>query len=155
MRGSDPRRERSRMESATAAASMLEGSASDSLGLQRIDCDVHNEAPLSTFLPYLDERWHEYARSYGLRTRQEQDAFPGLRTPSRRLDAIPPGGGMPGSDPAFAREQLLDRFGIDIAILTATQGQSTHIGHNQPAEFSAAMARATNDWALDAWFQSD
>jgi predicted TIM-barrel fold metal-dependent hydrolase len=120
-----------------------------------IDCDVHPEAPLSTFLPYLDSRWRRYAESFGLRTRQETDSFPGLRSPSRRMDAVPPGGGKAGSDPAFAAEQLLDGYGVDLGVLNCLAGQVTHVGINQPAEFSAAMARATNDWTLQAWMESD
>jgi predicted TIM-barrel fold metal-dependent hydrolase len=122
---------------------------------QLVDCDVHSEAPPTMFLPYLETRWREYVQSYGLRTRQEQDTFPGLRTPSRREDSHPPGGGVPGSDPEFARDQLLDAYGVDAAILMCAPGQGTHIGINQPAALSAAMARATNDWTMDAWLSSD
>jgi len=120
-----------------------------------VDCDVHNEGTPATFAPYLPQRWRSHVEAYGLRSREELDSYPALRTPSRRADAHPPGGGPPGSDPEFSRRQLLDEFGIDIGVLTCLQGQAVHVGYNQPAELSAALARATNDWVLDAWFGSD
>src|SRR5271165_3992844 len=34
-----------------------------------------------------------------------------------RLDSVPPGGGLKGSDPDFLREQLIDAYGVAYAIL--------------------------------------
>jgi uncharacterized protein len=67
-------------------------------------------------------------------------------------DAGPPAGGPRGSDPTFLRKQLLDGYGIDIAILT---------GYFYPAvmemqfEFADALTTAYNDWMIDHWLSQD
>ena len=44
-----------------------------------------------------------------------------------RLDALPPGGGPAGCDPAFARDQWLDPYGIE-----RSQGKMRRIIDERP-----------------------
>lgn len=108
-----------------------------------VDCDVHTTMSSETALEaYLPERWQRYAAAFG------GNAYHGARYPrsvpnAARVDAWPPSGGLPGSDIDFMREQLLDRWDIDIAILCPlVRGQGGH--RNQ--DFAAAVATAVNDW---------
>jgi predicted TIM-barrel fold metal-dependent hydrolase len=63
---------------------------------------------------------------------------------------------VPGGDPEFSREQLLDAYGIDYAILNPFNALiAPTTGGNQPRAFSDAMLRATNDWLSDKWLAAD
>jgi uncharacterized protein len=66
-----------------------------------------------------------------------------------RIDAFPPGGGPPGSDPAFALEQWIEPQGISAAVLMPVQsGTVVSWGDEEAAnEFLAAF----NDYLLDDW----
>jgi uncharacterized protein len=122
--------------------------------LTLIDVDCHNISRPDSLDPYLDERWVAYRRTYGIRTRMDADLGITLRPFAARNDAFPPNG-TPGSDPDFTRAQLLDEYGIDIAILNNIQGQIEHVGGNQPAPFSQALQQANNDWARLEWLAAD
>ncbi len=81
--------------------------------LQIIDCDVHPAIGSTGDLkPFLAQRWRDHLDAYGPR---QPIPFTGCHpypkaTPAlSRLDAWPPGGGPPGSDLDFLRQQLLDR----------------------------------------------
>ncbi|MFE2995736.1 amidohydrolase family protein [Nocardia sp. NPDC059246] len=124
------------------------------VGLSVVDADVHNISYPQALLPYLPKRWVEHLNTYGIRTRHETDISPPLRPGAQRYDATPPCG-VAGGDPLFAREQHLDAFGVDIAILNNIPGQITHSGGNDPVVFSAALETANNDWTMDQWFGSD
>jgi uncharacterized protein len=88
-----------------------------------VDCDVH---PLIRDVGRL--RPHMSARA--ARRVFGEDGLPAFaRDPNRiphpssglRLDAEPPNGGPPGSDPAYAIEQWLDPYGIAAAVLIPIQ----------------------------------
>jgi predicted TIM-barrel fold metal-dependent hydrolase len=116
-----------------------------------VDCDVHPSAD-ENLMPFLPERWRRHLEWVGLRN----TFAPGAKSPQRRraarLDASPPSGGNPGSDPEFAREQLLDEYGIAAAVLIPLEMWG---GANVPAEFDIAVARATNDYLAESWLESD
>jgi len=58
---------------------------------------------------HLAPRWRGYLEKLGLRTwTLESPLRVAMRPFAARIDAVPPSGGLPGSDPEFAREQLLD-----------------------------------------------
>jgi uncharacterized protein len=89
-------------------------------GIPIVDCDVHNE-PGPALLKYLPQRWAEYVALVGNRSNLGTVAVGSVMRPYvSRLDAVPPSGGIPGSDPDFAREQLLDEYGISAAILNTS-----------------------------------
>ena len=71
--------------------------------LSVVDCDIHpaTKSPRELF-PYLSKRWQEYVLSYGSNIRQGlADALmhPRMTPDVARLDAWPPDGSTPGSDP--------------------------------------------------------
>jgi predicted TIM-barrel fold metal-dependent hydrolase len=70
-----------------------------------------------------------------------------------RRDAMPPGGGMPATDPRFVARQLLDEHGIDRAILIG--GNITGLGGLPDPDVATALAAAFNEWLADHWLDAD
>ena len=116
-------------------------------GTQRIfDADVHNQyASLAALAPYLPEGAPQpyYAPGSGLHN--SGGAY--------RLDAVPPGGGVPGSDPAFVAADHLDRHGIDYALLNPASFLG--VAGLPDADLVADVAQATNDWTIAEWLPVD
>lgn len=106
-----------------------------------IDCDVHpSPKNISVIHEYLPKRWHH---NYFFRGR------PFYTHPNHvfRLDAVTPEGDLPGSDPEFMREQLLDKYGIEYAILLPLPYVNMH-----PNPYMAKdLAAAYNQWLDDVW----
>jgi predicted TIM-barrel fold metal-dependent hydrolase len=123
-----------------------------------IDADVHNAVPpnaMAALGPYMSGRWRRYLEQFGARSLGE-DVLIRARPHTSRSDAWAPDGGPPGSDPAFAAAQLLDRHGIHAAVLNNMSGNwQPFIGGNQPAELSVELMRALNEWAQGAWLAAD
>jgi predicted TIM-barrel fold metal-dependent hydrolase len=119
-------------------------------GLTIVDCDTHN-MPGERLLEYMPEKQRQYLSLVGLRTIPTEAA---VRTPvrpmSNRLDSFPPSGGPPGSDPEFAREQLLDEYGISAAVVNNISLGSGNI----PTELELSMVRAINDYNQE-WIEAD
>ncbi|MDQ7903895.1 amidohydrolase family protein [Phytohabitans sp. ZYX-F-186] len=127
-----------------------------------IDCDVH---PLKLrehhqrgagVLSYLPERWRRHALEVGV----ARGGFAGGDRPrprefGQRWDTETPSGGPPGSDPAFAAEQLLDRYEISGALLNDLGAFSSAGMKGQPAGFAAAYCRALNEHRRDNWLAQD
>jgi uncharacterized protein len=67
--------------------------------------------------------------------------------------AMPPGGGVAGSDARFFAEDHLDRHGIALAILNP--GSPLGLGGVPDLDLAAAVARATNDWTIAEWLAVD
>jgi predicted TIM-barrel fold metal-dependent hydrolase len=118
-----------------------------------IDCDVHPWPQPGHLTPYLPERWRSYVASFG--TRGVYPGVVGIRPFAARQDAWPEAD-VPGGDPEFAREQLLDLYDIDHAILNCTKALFPgYFGGNQPRGLSDALLRATNEWLADRWLAAD
>ena len=68
-----------------------------------------------------------------------------------RRDAYPPGGGLPGTDPAFSASQLLDEWGMAYGALNPLYGHSQvrnlHLG--------SELMRAINRWTAAEWLDAD
>ena len=117
-----------------------DGRAAASGGL--VDCDVHVAPPtIDRLLPYLDGYWREFLDAAGF-VIPDGPAFtypPGAPT-SRRpgLDA------SAGATLESVRADVLARDGVDLAILTCYYGIETP---RNPG-FTAALARAVNDWLV-------
>ena len=115
-----------------------------------IDCDIHNNIPSAkTLHPYLSERWRNQLEMVGTPSRIGS-AVPRGMPYAARSDAWPPSGKIPGSDLAFMPEQLLDRWNLEYGVLNCLSFQDM-----LNAEQNAALARAANDWQIDAWLEPE
>jgi uncharacterized protein len=119
--------------------------------LSLVDCDVH---PLVHDMTDIARRMStRAARRINL---VGNAGVPG-REPNRvlhptgplRHDAVPPGGGPAGSDPAFARDQWLDRYDVSAAILVPIQAAAvvTWADETVVGEYLSAI----NDHLLERW----
>ena len=123
-----------------------------------IDCDVHNSWPSSrVLLPYLDPYWRDLLERGELPG--GRDSFPHGHRPwlhpegFMRTDAVPADGSTPGSDYDLMREQLLDRYDVEYAILTGDEAIEASTLANP--HYAAALVRAYNDWLVDEWLPRD
>jgi len=113
-----------------------------------IDCDVHqywnSPQDIIKFLP----------KAYRERGITLPGIF-GITNPHGvlRRDAIPPSGGSPGSCPGTMREQLLDTYNMDYAILLG--GNSLSIGVSPDTYYATAFASAYNNWVIEKWLPED
>jgi len=108
-----------------------------------IDCDVHQTG---TFTEYISESWRHVRPPSNMPWRGA------LGHSVLRPDATPPGGGRPGSDPAYLIEHLLEGEKIDWVILT---GDAQHANTHSNSHFALAYARGYNDWIIDKWLSFD
>ncbi|WHY59677.1 amidohydrolase family protein [Cytobacillus firmus] len=128
-----------------------------------IDCDVH---PVLTSLeelsPYLDEATQKQLNigkfSNGKFKNQNNAGFEfptgryGNPGHVLRMDAVPPCGGSPGSNPDFLLKDLFDRYHHRYGIL--------NIGHGTMASYhnvnlAVEYTRAANDWLYEKWVERD
>ncbi len=136
--------------------SLLERPAAEDTRLAIIDCDVHHAMRSPKDLnPYLSQRWRDHLATYGSRRPVPfVSASPYFKSAPAlsRKDTWPPNGGPPGSDLSFLQEQLLDRYGIEYAMLHLLS-PSAMDQRNQ--EFGAALCRAINQWQQAEWTRKD
>ena len=123
-----------------------------------IDCDFHNGwRDARVLLPYLDPYFRDFLERGELPG--GRDSFPHAHRPwlhpegFMRTDAVPADGATPGSDYELAREQLLDRYGVEYAILTGEEAIEVSTLANP--HLATALARAYNDWMIDEWLPRD
>lgn len=121
-----------------------------------IDCDVHNAVPSDAALyPYLSARWRRHLETFGHRGYHPLEkgyAYPKVSPGGgSRVDAWPSSGALPGSDLDFMREQLLDPYGTELAILNCLYRAAEQLND----EFAAALSRAVNDWQAEEWLRRD
>jgi predicted TIM-barrel fold metal-dependent hydrolase len=118
-----------------------------------VDVDVHANVPTTdVLLPYLDDVWVEWIRERNWR-----------RGPAGASAHYPPAseraarnewrgeGGPPASTVAQLQRDILEPWRTDTAIVTCYFGVES-LRH---PDWSAAMARAVNDWLLDSWVGAD
>lgn len=115
------------------------------VAVEVVDCDVHPTLTVSDFADSIPEPW---------RTRYFRHPLPmvgglyGSVMSFHREDTVPPGGGGPGSDPAFAAHQLFVDEGVDYAVLipmSATSNQLTN-SEAETAVLSGVNAHLANSW---------
>jgi uncharacterized protein len=123
-----------------------------------IDCDVHNSWVSSQELrPYLEPYFRDFLERGELPG--GRDSFPHAHRPwlhpegFMRTDASPPDGAPPGSSYELLREQLLDRYEVEYAILTGEEAIEVSTLANAP--LASALARAANDWTIETWLGRD
>lgn len=123
-----------------------------------IDSDVHNSwTSAEVLLPYMPPTFREYLE------RGEkpgpQGAFPHAHRPwlhpegFMRYDAIPASKKTPGSDYELLKEQLLDRYDLEFAVLTGDEAIEVSTLANP--YYAQALARAYNDWLIAEWLPRD
>ncbi|MBI0580720.1 amidohydrolase [Neobacillus cucumis] len=128
-----------------------------------IDCDVHPYLDdFNELIPYVEEgiQKHMNIGRFEKNMLSNMNAgaftFPKARyaNPNHvlRLDAITPNGGVPGSDPVFAIQDLFDKHQHKYGILNIGHGSMAGY-HN--VEIAAGYTSGSNDWLYDRWVQSD
>ena len=122
-----------------------------------IDCDVHNTWNSAQELaPYLAPAFREYLERGEL---PGAGAFPAAHrawlhpNDFKRIDAAPPSGAATGADYAFMREQLLERYDVDFAILNGEEAIEASTLANP--YYAAALVSAYNDWMIEHWLPLD
>jgi len=122
-------------------------------GMPIVDCDFHNING-ARIEKYLSPRWRDYAALVGQRNREPLlwGAYTQGRPGAFRRDTVPPSGGVPGSDVAFVREQLLDAYGVRASVINNLEYLTSG---NAPVDLEVDVARATNDCNLQEWMAAD
>jgi predicted TIM-barrel fold metal-dependent hydrolase len=112
-----------------------------------IDCDVHQSIrDYRELHPYLPAPWRRYVGRGGFGGPSSgYISSVGLF----RRDVTPPDGGEPGTDPAWLRAQLLERYNVRYAILNG--GGILGLCALPDADYASAIAAAYNDWLLHTW----
>jgi predicted TIM-barrel fold metal-dependent hydrolase len=105
-----------------------------------IDCDVHcAPASFEDIAPYLDESWHGYVDEAGI----QLSALSG--------GAYPPGVPAAPSSHEQLDQELLNGAGPELAVLNCL----TLYGVHRNPYYSAAVARALNDWLRTEFLDRD
>src|SRR5262245_47028871 len=120
-----------------------------------VDVDIHPKSSPEHLRPFLSNHWWHYLQTYGTRQRHgyvRGYPYPKAQPQAARRDSWPPDGGLPASNLAFMKQQFLDAYPIEYAIMNplSPTGQG-----DQNSEFSAAMAYAANEFQLDGWHKQD
>ncbi len=117
-----------------------------------VDCDVHHTfKSIKELYPYFPSVYRERLEEFGV----SQGGGPGYLNGGyrgRRDDSFPKEGPS-GSDYDLLREQLLDEFDIDYAVLTGDNIAGLMAGPDP--DFAAATARAFNEWTYETWMSRD
>ncbi len=117
-----------------------------------IDCDVHQRlGSVKDLFPYLSSAYRRDIEAFGLRLPSAGYLNGGDR--GYRHDAWPGDGAMVGSDYDLMREQLLDKYSIEYAILLGQELRP--LTTLADADYAAALARAYNDWLIEHWLDRD
>jgi hypothetical protein len=118
-----------------------------------IDCDVHHNLPdVEDLFPYLPRHYVEQIRDFG-------SMMPGLGYTN-----VPGAGARddlwldspdvnPATRPEVARKKHLDRYNVEVAVLTGGATYSAAVHPN--ADYAAAYCSAFNDWTLEHWVATD
>lgn len=119
-----------------------------------IDADVHEMLrSIKDLVPYLEEPWRNRIAA--------PDGWKGIASLPyswpmvggvAMSDAATPEGGPAGSNFELMREQLLDTYDIEYAILVSMFHPTDMIVQS---EFATALATAYNDWLLENWLEKD
>jgi uncharacterized protein len=123
-----------------------------------IDCDVHNQWPSAeVLLPYLEPHFRDYLERGeipGPRGSLPHGHRPWLHPEGfKRADVLAPEEGSLDDHYEALCTQLLDRYGIDYAILTGEEAIEVSTLANP--RYATALARAYNDWLVEEWLPRD
>lgn len=118
-----------------------------------IDCDVHNrfkDRQMAALWPYLPRAYQEDVREWGINIPSVGYLNGGDR--GYRGDAWPKEG-FPGSDLDLMREQLLDAYNVEYAILLGQELRPLSTLPN--ADYAACLAHAYNDYLVEHWLSRE
>ena len=118
-----------------------------------IDCDIHPYVSMKDVHARMSKRAKLHA-NLGSDAVPARDHNRFLHpTGPLRLDAVPPGGGLAGSDPVYAVQDYLDRYKISVGMICSTQSHAVVSWADDGAvnEFLAAI----NDLFLEQWYAVD
>jgi predicted TIM-barrel fold metal-dependent hydrolase len=111
-----------------------------------VDCDIHQHWESdSEIVEYLPPRYEHY----GVNLPTLLYTNPGG---VMREDAVPEGGGAPGTTPENVREHVIDRYDVDYGVLT---GQCISVSLLPNRDYASELARAYNEWLVDYWLEDD
>jgi uncharacterized protein len=117
-----------------------------------IDTDIHPYMKTPRDLdPYLSARWRQYLAEYDkfvCGPYAARGTYPRFAPNTCRRDAWPPGGGLPGSDVDFMREQHLDASNIAFGVLEPLLNANIARNHEAAGAFCTAM----NEWQKQAFY---
>ena len=120
-----------------------------------VDCDIHPafKKP-SDLYPFLPAHWREHMITFGEHLRQGlsgQLQWPRMMAAGMRVDSFPEQG-PPGSDLALMQAQHLDANGVEVGMLMPLSRAGME---ERNLDFAGALARAVNDWQLEAWVKKE
>jgi uncharacterized protein len=120
---------------------------SDQVPVRIVDCDVHL-VPTSRdeLLDRMPEPWR--SRMGSRRANATGKATYVSFEKSKRRDSFPPGGGLPGSDPAFVYDQLFGDSAVDLAMVIP-EGRYT-----VDPELNTVWCAAHNAWLSETWLDT-
>jgi len=118
-----------------------------------IDADVHAVVPsVEALRPYLGPHWNEYVDETGF---TEPPWMASVYPPGAAITVDPrwrdPDAAPAGTTLEGLRRTVLDPLGVDAAILNCYWG----VERLRHPDFSAAIARAINDWLIAEWLDRD
>ncbi|HEY8290805.1 MAG TPA: amidohydrolase family protein [Acetobacteraceae bacterium] len=139
--------------SMTADAPERRPEADSRIGI--VDTDIHPYMKTPRDLdPFLSARWRTYLAEYDKFVCGPYAArgnYPRFSPNTSRRDSWPPGGGLPGSDVAFMREQHLDANNVAFGVLEPLL--NANVARNLDA--AAAFCTAMNDWQVEAFVKPE
>jgi len=118
-----------------------------------IDCDVHNrfkDRSMRELLPYLPRVYQEDVKQWGVN--MPAGGYPNGGDRGYRADSWPQDG-YAGSSVDLMREQLLDRYHVEYAVLLGQELRP--LGTLPDADYAAALAHAYNEFLIEHWLAAD
>ncbi|MEN0076563.1 MAG: amidohydrolase family protein [Paracraurococcus sp.] len=119
-------------------------------GYRPIDCDLHPMVPgMKALTPYMDAFWADQVAERGITTLDSQ-SWPVASPKTIRADWRGPDG-RGAESVAQLQSQVLDRFGVETAILNPLYGVQLVLNQDMAVVFT----RALNDWTRAEWLDRD
>lgn len=116
-----------------------------------IDCDIHQAVKSHKDLyPYLPRQYVEHIEDFG--TMMPNVGYTNMPRSGTRGDLWIDNETVPGTDPALAVTQHLDRYGVTAGILT---GGPYPMAVHPMVDYASAYCRAFNDYSRDQWCGTD
>ena len=116
-----------------------------------VDCDIHQGTrSMKDLYPYLPTVYRDIIEDFGVS--MGGLTYPSIARGATRHDLWKDEETHPGTNVQQVREEHLDAYGINYAVLT---GGPYGTSAMQDPDFAAALCRAFNDWVIDTWLAAD